>query len=130
MRRRAFRHLELKALALGLSIILWFSMTGARRERISERSCSIPLTVVNLPSNLVISSPLPDLVAVRLRGPFTAIRQADPTKMEAVMDLAGARPGERSYMLSADDINAPEELEVVALSPETVPIVLAQKKQR
>jgi hypothetical protein len=127
MRRRLFRHVELKALALGLSIVLWFSMTGARRERISERSYSIPLTVVNLPPGLAIASPLSDLIAVRLRGPFTAIRQADPSKMEAVMDLAGAGPGERNYTLAADDINAPEELEVVALAPESIHLVLRRK---
>jgi hypothetical protein len=116
------RNAGLKLLALGLSVLLWFSITGQRRQRVSERGYAIPLAVVNVPSDLVISSPLPDTVDVRLRGPFTAIRLADPSKMEAVMDLTGSSPGEKVYSLTPDDINAPEDLEVVSIHPSAVPI--------
>jgi len=116
------RNAGLKGLALGLSVLLWFSITGRRRQRVSERGYVVPLAVVNVPSDLVISSPLPDTVDVRLRGPFTAIRLADPAKMEAVMDLTGSSPGEKVYNLTPDDINAPEDLEVVSIHPSAVPI--------
>jgi YbbR domain-containing protein len=109
-----------KLLALSLATFLWFSLSGQRRQRISERGYVIPLTVVNLPSEAVLASPVPDTVDVRLRGPFDAIRMADPSKMEAVMDFSQSQPGERIYKLGADDINAPEELEVVSISPPAV----------
>jgi hypothetical protein len=109
-----------KILALALAAFLWFSLSGQRRQRISERGYVIPLTVVNLPPEAVLASPVPDTVDVRLRGPFDAIRLADPSKMEAVMDFSQSEPGERIYKLGADDINAPEELEVVSISPPVV----------
>jgi hypothetical protein len=109
-----------KLLALSLATFLWFSLSGQRRQRISERGYVIPLTVVNLPSEAVLASPVSDTVDVRLRGPFDAIRMADPSKMEAVMDFSQSQPGERIYKLGADDINAPEELEVLSISPPAV----------
>lgn len=120
MRRLLFENLAWKVLALALAFFLWFSLSGQRRQRISERGYVIPLTVVNLPRDMVIASPLPDTVDVRLRGPFDAIRIADPSKMEAVMDFADARPGDRIYKLGGDDINGPEDLEVVSIAPSAV----------
>lgn len=120
MRRLFFDNAGWKLLALALAAFLWFSLSGQRRQRVSERGYVIPLTVVNLPSDMVLASPVPDTVDVRLRGPFDAIRLADPSKSEAVMDLSDARPGERLYKLGPDDINAPEELEVVSITPPAV----------
>jgi hypothetical protein len=124
MKELLLRNAPWKLLAIGLAALVWFTISGQKRQRISERGFVIPLTVVNLPSDLVIASPLPDSVAVRLRGPFRAMRQADPAKMEGVVDLAGSVDGERAYKLSPDDINAPPDLEVVAIKPLTIPIKL------
>src|SRR5207249_1619180 len=106
MRRLLLHNLGWKLLALALAIFLWFSLSGRRRERVSERGYVIPLTVVNVPSQMVIASAIPDTIDVRLKGPFTSIRLADPSKMEAVMDLSGGEAGERIYKLTGDDINA------------------------
>jgi YbbR domain-containing protein len=130
MKRLLLRNLGWKLLALALSIFLWLSLSGQRRERVSERGYVIPLTVVNVPPQLVIISPIPDIVDVRLKGPFTSIRLADPAKMEAVMDLSGGEPGERIYKLSSEDINAPEDLEVIGISPNSVRLRLEKLAQR
>lgn len=130
MKRWFFQNLGWKLLALALSIFLWFSLSGQRRERVSERGYVIPLTVVNVPPQMVIASPIPDTVDVRLKGPFTSIRLADPSKMEAVMDLSGGEPGERIYKLSSDDINAPEDLEVIGISPNAVRLQLQKLAER
>ncbi len=130
MKRRIVENLGWKLLALALAGFLWFSLSGQRRQRISERGYVIPLTVVNLPPEMVIASPLPDTVDVRLRGPFDAIRLADPSKMEAVMDFADAPAGERIYKLGADDINAPEDVEVVSISPPTVRVRIEKLAQK
>lgn len=130
MKKFLLRNLGLKLVSLALAVLLWFSLSGQRRERVSERGYIIPLTVVNLPTDLVIASPLPDFVDIRLKGPFTAMRGADPSKMEAVMDLSSSTPGEKIYKLSADDINAPENLEVVDLTPSTVRLRLEKTATR
>ncbi len=118
------RNLGLKILALGIALLVWFVLSAQRRERISERSYRIALSVVNIPARTIIASPVPPTVDVRVRGPFTALRQVDPDKIEAVIDLQGATRGERLYRLAPEDINVAPEIEVIAISPAEVRIVL------
>lgn len=119
-----FRNLGTKLLALGIACVAWYLLTGERRERISERSYRIPLSIVNIPRGTLIVSPLPDAVDVRVRGAFTPLRQLDPSKLEAVIDLQGATPDERRYRLNNEDINVPRDIEVIAISPQEIRVVL------
>jgi YbbR domain-containing protein len=119
-----FRNLGTKLLALAIALSVWFVFSAQRRERISERSYRIPLSVVNVPPQTLIATPLPSMVEVRLRGPFTALRQLEPEKLEAVVDLLDAPKGEKIYRLAPEDINVPQEVEVVAISPSEVRMLL------
>ena len=125
-----FRNLGLKLLAIAIALGVWFALSGQRRERISERSYRIPLSLVNIPSKTIVASPLPGAVDVRVRGPFTALRQLEPEKLEAVIDLLSSAPGEKTYRLVPEDINVPPEIEVIALSPAEVRVVLDQVAER
>ncbi|HEX4438855.1 MAG TPA: CdaR family protein, partial [Thermoanaerobaculia bacterium] len=111
-------------LSLGIACATWWIVSGDRRERISERSYRIPLSIVNVPSGTMVVSPLPDAVDVRVRGPFTPLRQLDPTKLDAVLDLIDAHPGERRYTLEPEDINVPRNVEVISISPPEVRLLL------
>ncbi len=119
-----FRNFGTKLLALAIACGTWFVLSGQRRERISERSYRIPLSIVNLPAGTMIVSPLPDAVDVRIRGAFTPLRTLEPAKLEAVLDLADAAPGEKRYPLGPSDINVPADVEVVAIAPGEVRLVL------
>jgi YbbR domain-containing protein len=123
-RRRFFRNIGLKVLALAIALGAWFALSGQRRERISERSYRIPLSLVNIPPQTMVASPLPGAVDVRVRGAFTALRQLEPEKLEAVIDLIGAEPGERTHRLEPEDINVPPEVEVLAIAPGEIRVVL------
>lgn len=61
---------------------------------------------------------------VRIRGAFTPLRALDPSKLEAVVDLADAAPGEKRYPLGSEDINVPADVEVIAISPTEIRLVL------
>jgi len=90
-----FRNLGLKILAFAIALGVWFALSSGRRERTSERSYRIPLSLVNIPARTIVASPLPGGVDVRVRGPFTALRGLQPEKLEAVIDLLNATPGEK-----------------------------------
>ena len=122
--RILFRNPGTKLLALAIACATWFVLSGQRRERISERSYRIPLSVVNVPAGTMIVSPLPDAVDVRMRGAFTPLRSLEPGKLEAVIDLADAVPGEKRYPLAPGDINVPQEVEVIAIAPAEIRFVL------
>jgi len=119
-----FRNLGTKVLSLAIAILVWFVFSAQQRERISERSYRIPLSVANVPSGTLIASPLPPTIEVRLRGPFTALRQLDPVKLEAVVDLTDAPRGERIYRLAPEDINVPQSVEVIAIAPSEIRVAL------
>ena len=124
VRSLVFRNFGMKALALATACATWWVVSGDRRERISERSFRIPLSVVNIPLGTMIVSPLPDAVDVRVRGPFTPLRQLDPSKLDAVLDLIEAQPGERRYLIAPEDINVPQNVEVVSIAPAEVRVLL------
>ncbi len=113
-----------KLLALAIACVTWYLLTGAQRERISERSYRIPLSIVNVPTGTIIVSPVPDGVDVRVRGSFTALRQLEPAKLEAVVDLLGASQGEKRYPLAPEDINVPRGVEVIAIAPPEIRLSL------
>jgi YbbR domain-containing protein len=119
-----FRNAGTKGLALVIACVAWYLLSGERRERISERSYRIPLSIVNIPAGKIIVSPVPDAVDVRLRGSFTALRQIEPAKLEAVLDLLGATQGEKRYPLAPEDINVPRGVEVIAIAPTEVRLSL------
>ena len=112
-----FRNFGTKLLALAIACATWYVLTGQRRERISERNYRVPLSIVNVPRGTMVVSPLPDAVDVRVRGAFTPLRSLDPAKLEAVVDLADATPGEKRYPLDSGDINVPADVEVIAIAP-------------
>jgi YbbR domain-containing protein len=122
--RVLFRNPGTKLLALLIACATWYVLAGERRERISERTYRIPLSVVNVPPGTTIVSPLPDAVDVRVRGSFTQLRQLEPEKIEAVVDLLGATPGERHYPLAPEDINVPREVQVIAIAPSEIRLTL------
>jgi len=119
-RSALFTNLGTRLLALAIALAMWFGFSYQRRERQSERSFRIPLSVANVPARTLIASPLPAAVDVRVRGPFSALRQLDPAKLEAMVDLSQASRGSKSYRLAPEDVIAPPEVEVLAVSPEEI----------
>ncbi len=122
--RILFRNLGTKVAAIAVACAAWYVLSGERRERISERSYRVPLSIVNVPARTMIVPPLPDAVDIRVRGAFTPLRQLDPGKLEAVIDLADAAPGERRYPLAPADINVPQGIEVIAIFPGEIRLML------
>ena len=129
-RPAVFRNLGTKLLALAIAILVWFVFSAQQRERISERSYRIPLSIANVPPGTLIASPLPPTIEVRLRGPFTALRQLDPVKLEAVVDLTGAPRGEKIFRLAPEDINVPQAVEVIAISPSEIRVALDATEEK
>jgi hypothetical protein len=128
--RTLLRNPGTKLLSLTIAVVVWFSLSGERRERTSERSYHMPLSIVNIPARSLVASALPASVDVRLRGPFTALRQLEPDKLEAVLDLKSAEPGEVVYRFTPDDVNVPPEVEVISISPPEVRFLLDSLQER
>jgi YbbR domain-containing protein len=109
------------------AFLLWYVLSAQRTREISVRGVRAQLTLVNIPSNLVLVSGVPDTVSVQLRGPLS--RLLDPrTPLEVLLDLSNARPGTDSYPINASDIPLPPEVEVVSVEPAAISLVLERRQ--
>ena len=119
MALRGFRHVGLKILSLALAALLWLVVSG---EQIVERALRIPLEFTNLPARLELVGDPPTVVDVRVRGSSGALSRVAAGELVAVLDLRTARPGQRLFHLTGADVRAPFGIEVVQISPSSVPV--------
>jgi len=117
-----FRHLGLKFLAVAIAILLWLTVAG---EPVVERSLVVPLELQNKPENLEIINPLGS-VNVHVRGLSSVLGQVDPGSVVAVLDLGSATPGRRIFHIAPSQVQAPNGVEVLWVSPGTIALQIEQ----
>ena len=85
-----FRHFWLKAVSVGIAVLLWMAVGG---EKIVERSLRAPLELQNESEALEIVGDVPSAVDVRVRGSASALGRLVPGDVVAVLDdtLPGVR---------------------------------------
>jgi hypothetical protein len=126
------KDLGLKLLALLLACAVWFIVSGPRRERPRERIVTASLSLVGLPSHLVITTPdIQSSVAVRVRGRMSDLRSLVSQSLEASADLSQiAQAGEVEITIRPQHINVPEDIEVVSITPNKVRFRIERLRQR
>ena len=103
--------------ALGLAFGLWFFVAD---ERGAEVLVSAPLELVNVPAGLEVVDQSVQEVDVRLRGASGLLRDAPLQGLRARLDLTGEAPGERTWCLGAEAVEAPSGVQVMRVDPPQV----------
>ena len=122
LREFLFNNIGLKAISLLLALLLWLQVAG---QQTVQRTLSLPVEFVNMPSEMEISNDYERQVDVVLRS-----RRSTPNFEEGSLtvkiDLRGATPGaEKSFPLSEDNISdRPPGLEVVSITPTRIRLLL------
>ena len=127
MRYHPFRQLRLKALALVLAAVLWFTVAG---EHVVERSLRVPLEFRNIPDAMEIVGNAPDSVDVRVRGSSAVLSRIQPGEIMAVLDLSSARAGSRLFTIRADEVRAPFGVDVAQVVPATLSLEIEKSAKR
>ena len=112
-----FRHIGLKIMSIALASLLWLVVAG---EQIVERALRIPLEFTNMPAQLEPVGEPSNVVDVRVRGSSGRLSRIAAGEVVAVVDLQGARPGQRLFHVSAADIRAPFGVEIVQVTPSSL----------
>ena len=120
-----FRHFGLKVLSLGLALSLWMVVSG---EETVERSLRVPLELQQFPQGLELQGDPASTIDVRVRGSSGALARIAPGDIVAVLDLRGARAGNRLFHLTPDQVRAPFGIEVVAGQPGTISMAFERSK--
>jgi hypothetical protein len=109
-----------KLASLALVAALWYLFVPGSRP--ATMTYPMPVSVINLPSDLVLESVDPPTV----KGTFTGQRRAfylfDPRRLEVVIDASLAQLGRRTFEISEANVRYPKELSLEAIAPSRVRI--------
>lgn len=114
-------------LALGIATILWGIAHGSSSV---ERGLDIPISFHDLPNDLVITGQSTDQVNIRVRGSRAALRSLSPTKLDYVVDVAGAQPGLAAYEVDVSRFDLPRGANVVSRSPATLEVEFERRAEK
>src|SRR5258708_37970638 len=93
---------------------MWLAVA---RDPIAEVEMKVPMEFRNLPDNLEGDSASFTEAKIRVRGPGRVIHGLQVADVRAEIDLAGVRPGERTFDLTGRQVHVPQEVEVVQIIP-------------
>ena len=125
------KNLGLKLAALVLACVVWFIVSGPRREQTRQRMVTASLSLVGLPPGLVITTDVRSSVAVRVKGRISELRSLASQSLEASADLSLiSKPGDIVITLRPQNINVPENIEVVDIVPNKVRFSIEKLGQR
>jgi YbbR domain-containing protein len=115
----------LRLLALAIAVAIWYSVSLAGRETLTERVVDAAVSY-NQPRGFVLLDPVPS-VSVRLRGASKKVRALNPYQVNVQVDLT---QGQKSVTLGPDDVQVPEGFEVVSIDPSVIPVDLDREQTR
>ena len=127
LRKYIFNNLWLKLVALVLAVLLWWAIA---HDPTVEALITAPLEFHHAPENLEMSVEGPTDVTVRVRGPERTVRSLTPADVQAIVDLTGARAGERTFDLTAKQVHLPDAVEVVQIQPSQVRLTFDRSATR
>jgi YbbR domain-containing protein len=128
LQRHVLHNFGLKVLSLLLATGLWLAISPD--ERPAEVAVRAPIVFERLPADLEISSETIPEAQIRVRGPERLIRQLRSYEVHAELELADAKPGERTFDLTSQQISHPGDLTVVQVVPSQVRIAFDTRLTR
>ena len=114
-KRYVLHNFGLKALSLLLATGLWFLIS--RDEQPAEVALRTPIVFQNVPSQLEIASESIPEAQIRVRGPERVIRQLQANEVHAEIDLSDAKPGDRTYDLTSQQVRHPRDVSIGPVIP-------------
>lgn len=114
LRSYVLDNLGLKLFSLLFAVALWLIVA---RDPIAEVAITVPIEFHHVPENLDINSENIPTAQVRVRGAARLVHGLRPEEVHVEVNLAGAKPGERTFDLTAQQVHQPTDLQVVQVVP-------------
>jgi YbbR domain-containing protein len=121
------KNFGLKLFSLALAVSLWVALA---RDPIAEVALDAPIEFQHMPNNLEINSEHVPSAQVRVRGPERLLRSLRPEQIHVEVDLTNAKPGERTFNLTAQQIREPRDVVVVQVVPSQFHLSFDERAQR
>ena len=119
LRHLLFDHLGWKILSLWIAVMIW-ALVASEPEL--STFANARLEYRNIPDDIEIASDPVSTVSLELRGPSGALRGlgGDGIRAEAVLDMAGVRPGEHTFSIGDRNVKLPRGVILVRALPAEV----------
>jgi hypothetical protein len=122
MKLRVFDNLSYKFVALGVALVLWFSMLGRKDSTLTKEFQLQPL----LAPRMELETKIPPVVHVEVAGPRVALKKINQMDPVFTIDLTGARPGRQVIQLTREGLNLPIGARVLSIEPREFTVVLRE----
>lgn len=121
------KDLLLKVISLCLGTLLWYLVVG---EDQVDMNIQVPMEILNLPKNLVISNQFKKDLDVTVRGPRSIIQELRNRNISRPVDLSKAEPGSIVIKNMKDSIPLPRGITVLQLQPANITLSIDQLIQK
>jgi YbbR domain-containing protein len=116
--RALFENLGLKLMSLLVAIVLWAAAQGFQSV---DLSLDLPISLEDVPDDLVVVDQSVSEVNVMLQGSRAAVRWAKEDLQRFPISLAGRKPGRaQQFLVDPKELDVPRGAEIVARSPSMV----------
>lgn len=126
-RKHVLNDWGLKLLSLLIAVVLWWAVG---HDPTVESIVTAPIEFHHAPGNLDMISDSPFEVQVTVSGPERTVRAMKPSEVNAIIDLAGVNPGERTFDMGPRQIHVPRGVSVDRVVPGQLHINFAANATR
>ncbi len=117
----------LKFISLVLAVVLWYFVGGEDRV---DKNVMIPIEIINLPRDLVISNQFKKEIEVTVSGPRSLILEMTNKAITRQVDLSAATPGTMVIENDVDHIPVPRGITVQRVQPSSIILSLDKLIQK
>ena len=130
LRKIFVEDLNLKLIALAITLVLWFAVTGQRKP-MTKRITGVQLSFQHA-EGMEISNDPPGRIDVTLTGSSDKLSQINPLDLVAMVQVADHKSGDRVVRLSGDRVkmDLPEGVRIEGFQPATVSVRLEPVVER
>lgn len=111
----------IKALSLLFAVFLWYFVVGEDKV---DTSVNIPVEIINLPQDLIISNQFKKELEVTVSGSRGLIRSIERQNISRSVDLSDAKPGTMVVQNKAESISLPRGIRILRIQPTHIMLLL------
>ncbi len=117
----------LKLVSLFFALFLWYFVVGEDKV---DMNVTLPVEIVNLPRDLIISNQFKKQIEVTISGQRSLIRGMTEQHISRSIDLSKVKPGTVVIQNNPDSISLPRGLSILRVQPPTLTLLLDRLIQK
>jgi hypothetical protein len=117
----------LRFISLCLAILLWYFVGG---EDAVEKNVLVPIEIINMPKDLIISNKFKKEIDVTIRGPRSLLLDMGKRETARQVDLSDATPGTRVVTIDNKTIPVSRGIQVLRVQPSSIILSLDKLIQK